>query len=775
MVPPRKRVEELSRVLRQKQQFLIDTLHEIRTPLEGIGGLVELVRRGGRLTAEQQKRLDMILSSSGQLRRLVGDLLQIERLETGEILYEFVHFDLGHLIAEVVPIGEALLAGNPEVDLECAIAPDLPAVHGDVRKIRQVLLNFLGNAVQFTRRGRIRITARPAGDHVRVDVSDTGVGIAEDEREIVWDQFHRAGGAISPAYEGVGLGLSINKKIVEEHRGTIGLTSEIGKGSSFFFTLPTCESGLLPAMKRIGPGGKKLAEEVTWEPRRPGDHGLTLLDAFDDAEGVRTPEKPAPLKREARYRKAALGHGERILVVDDSPVAVEILRDLLESSQYRVESAHDGAAALALVAREPPDLILTELWLPEMSGFDLVKRIREGDESRLVPIILLTARRHREDIAYGLNLGADDYVQKPFDRSELLARIGVLLRLRRAREELRALNENLEEEVRRRTEELSAAYERLHLSEKLSSLGQLTAGIAHELNNPLAYVLSNVELVRDRISTREVLRRIRRIRALLKAAAGEGTRVTLEETFLSALEEIAIYRQDVADYRADVENLGPDIRRERFLEFLTWLEGAAAARGGADRDLFSAAIRLLDSAEDGLHRVRRIVRDLSAFSHPGSEEPGPVDLGESVERVLTILTPALKEKDVRIVIGLKLSLPVRGVGGRIDQVVMNLVLNAVQASPRGGTVRIRTKKEKDRGLLLVEDEGPGIPPEVRSRIFDPFYTTKPVGEGTGLGLSICYRIVEGLSGEIGVTSRKGRGTVFTVRLPLRAGAKEAER
>jgi signal transduction histidine kinase len=337
----------------------------------------------------------------------------------------------------------------------------------------------------------------------------------------------------------------------------------------------------------------------------------------------------------------------------------------------------------------------------------------------------------------------------------------------RARKELRDLNERLEGEVKKRSEELSAAYERLHLSEKLSSLGQLTAGIAHELNNPLAYVLSNVELIRERLSSREVLRRIRRIRGLLRAAAGEGTRVTLEETFLSALEDFTGFARDVADYRADVEELTGEVRRDRFLEFLTWLEGAAASRGGADRDLYSGAVRLLDSAEDGLHRVREIVRDLSAFSHPGSEEPGPVDLSAAAERVLTILTPALKEREVRVASSLKLREPVVGVGGKIDQVLMNILLNAVQASPRGGTIRIRSRRDGAHGRLEIEDEGPGIPPEHRSRIFDPFFTTKPVGEGTGLGLAICYRIVEGLSGDIGFRCRRSRGTVFTVRLPLR--------
>ncbi|MHC4472540.1 MAG: ATP-binding protein [Planctomycetota bacterium] len=768
-------MDDLTRILRQKQQFIIDTLHEIRTPLAGVRAMSELVlRSSSRVGKRQKKQLELILESTEQLRRLVDDLLQLERLETGEILYEVVHFEIADLIAEVMPIAEALLAGKRDVKIESAISPDLPPVHGDVRKIRQVLTNFLGNAVQFTRKGRIRVIARQADTHVRVDVIDTGIGIAEDEREIVWDQFRQAGGAISPEYEGAGLGLSINKTIVEAHGGEIGLQSELGKGSTFFFTLPTCDSGLLPAMKRTGPDGRKTDKEVTYEPPPRRQEKPSVLSVYDDAEGIVTPEKPVPLRTEARYRKVATGQGERVLVVDDSPVTVEVLRDLLEGHGYRVVVAPDGPTALEKIETEAPEIIVTELWLPLMSGFDLVKRVRREEETRLLPILLLTSRRSKEDIAYGLNVGADDYVPKPFDRGELLARIGVLLRLRRTQEELQQLNLSLEEQVRKRTAELASTQERLYLSEKLSSLGQLTAGIAHELNNPLAYVFSNVDLVKERLSAREVLRRVSRTRPLIRAAVGEGTRVTLEETFLSALEDTYLFLEDVADYRAEAEDLPAEDRRQRFMEFLAYVESAAAAKGGAAKDLFESSVRLLDSAEEGLDRVRDIVKDLSAFSHPGTDESGEVDLALSVKRVLTILASPVREKELRVTRSLRLKQRVAGVTGRIDQVLMNLLLNAVQASPRGGTIRVRTRRDNDWGRLEIEDKGEGIPDEVVSRIFDPFFTTKPVGEGTGLGLAICYRIIEGLAGRIEFKSRPGKGTTFIVRLPLAPAGREEE-
>lgn len=745
---PDPRADELDRILRRKHQFVIDTLHAIRTPLQGIESLAGISL--SEAPEPWRRNLSLIAHSADELRRLVGDLLEIERIEVGEVVYEFVHFDLADVVDEVLELAEAIL-GEKDLRLERDVPPDLPPVHGDVRKIRQVLLNFLANAIQFTNEGRVRVAARRSGDHVRVDVADSGIGITEDEQEIVWEQFRQVDGAISPDYEGSGLGLSINKKIVDAHRGEIGLTSEPGVGSTFSFTLPTCESGLIPAMKRRGPGGEKLEEEVVYRaPRRPGER-LSILDVYDEVGGIDPPDRPAPVKREAQFREAATGQGQKILVVDASPVSLELLGSLLADHGYEVLAAPDGPTALQCLETARPHLVLTELWLPVMSGFDLVKQVRESAATSQVPIILLTARRNQEDIAYGLNLGADDYVQKPFDRAELLARIAVLLRLAKTREELRELNLGLEEEVKKRTLELGTAYGRLYLSEKLSSLGLLTAGIAHELNNPLAYALANVAIVRERLAAREALRTIRRAEE------------TGREAVLEALSANPLFALDVADFRAD---------RGDFDAFLVWVEETATKRGGAATDLFPAAVNLLDSAEDGLERAKSIVADLSAFSRPGEEDPGPMDLNRSVERTLTLLGSQLKDRQITLSRDLDLAEPVRGVAARVEQVLLNLVQNAVQASPSGAQVLVRTSRDGDFGVFTLEDEGTGIGPDEKARVFDPFFTTKPVGEGTGLGLSICYRIVEDLSGEIGFRGREGGGTVFTVRLPMAAGRTE---
>jgi signal transduction histidine kinase len=205
------------------------------------------------------------------------------------------------------------------------------------------------------------------------------------------------------------------------------------------------------------------------------------------------------------------------------------------------------------------------------------------------------------------------------------------------------------------------------------------------------------------------------------------------------------------------------------------VERVASDRGGAAADLFPVSVDLLDSAKDGLARAKAIIADLSAFSRSGAEEPGPMDLNRSVERALTLLASQVREKQVRVAMEPGLTVPVQGVATRVEQVLLNLVQNAVQASPAGAPVVVRTSRDGGTGVFTVEDQGPGINPIDRGRVFDPFFTTKPVGEGTGLGLSICYRIVEDLSGEISFRERDGGGTVFTVRLPLVTGGGEDER
>jgi two-component system NtrC family sensor kinase len=760
MVSYRERYEELRHLLEARNQFYLDAIHELHNPLRAILGLTDLLLTGEdgvELDESQRKHARMIRDSARHLEEIIQDLIELERIERQEARYEFVHFDVGTVLEETVPLVRGLLQRKPHLRFSLGIARGLPPVHGDVRHLKQVLMNFIQNAVLFTEDGSIRVTAAHGddGDHVRVEVSDTGVGISEDEQELIWEQLRRSGASISPELEGAGLGLTINKKIVEDHRGEIGVRSRPGEGSTFWFTLPTCESGRLPAEKEYGG-----TQERVYEPPSRRTPTERILEIYDGLDPIQLADVEYPVDRRERNVQVPPGHGETILVVDDTPANVEIMRSILEEANYRVLDAADGPAALDLLQRRTPDLILTDLWMPRMSGFDLITRIREDERFRTVPLVLLTGRRLKTDVLYALQLGCDDTIPKPFYRGELLARVSVLLRMRKLQEELRKWNEILEGKVKERTRQLEEVQDRLVVTEKMSGLGRLTAGIAHELNNPIGYVRSNVSILSDRYDDLLRATRVREAALAFGEAVTDAERERVAEELLGDLERDARFAEDVRDVRRDLEESWGDAWSSIFPEFLRYL------RKETRLDAPARTRRLFHSTEDGLQRVTEIVADLKTFSHPDGYEMVDVDVNEGLRRVVKILGSLVEERQVEVALDLRLRRAVKGSSGRLDQVFMNLVTNAVQACDPGGHVRVATGEEDGRALVEIADSGHGIPEDKHKQIFDPFFTTKPVGKGQGLGLSIVYRIVEGHRGTVEFDSEVDVGTTFRVRLPL---------
>jgi signal transduction histidine kinase len=399
----------------------------------------------------------------------------------------------------------------------------------------------------------------------------------------------------------------------------------------------------------------------------------------------------------------------KVLIVEDSLVMRRLLRSSLQKWQYEVTEAEDGARAWELFRHEHFPLVLTDWLMPEMDGLELTRRIRACELPSYVYIILLTAKSEKEDLVTAMDAGADDFLAKPFDSDELRVRM-------REGQRIIELELKLAEQYR----QLRMTQAALVQSEKLASLGQLAAGMAHEINNPVAYVTNNLAVLnRDVRSVVEVLRAYRRGADVLAQA---DPRLAAEVAELEAAGDLA------------------------------WIEENLP-------HLFAASL-------EGLGRVRNIVQNLREFARLDAAELDELDLNAALASTLEILAHDVQEKQLAVRTDFAQLPPVVCRPGKIHQVFHNLLLNAIQASQPGGIIELRTAIDRDRALVEVQDHGSGIAPEHLPRLFEPFFTTKAVGRGAGLGLAICYGIIRDHGGAIEVDSQLGRGSTFRVRLPF---------
>ncbi len=401
----REREASLRRIDRLKDQFLANTSHELRTPLNGIIGLSEALRDQLE-NAEQKEDLDMIIVSGKRLRNLVNDILDFSKLKEQEIQLQSKPIDVRTVTDVVFRLLRPLINGK-KLELEAAFPKNTPHVNADEDRLQQILYNLVGNAIKFTEEGVIRVSAKKKASLLEIEVKDSGIGIPNDKQAIIFEAFEQADGSIERHFGGTGLGLSITRKLVELHGGDISVASKLGEGSSFFFTLPIAKEGNLAEQSR-SLFTKRLQEELYAE--QP-DELLLAENTAPAMEGT------------------AIAH---ILAVDDEAINQKVLQKHLSKEQYRITSAMDGISALkAIDSGEKFDLVLLDVMMPRMSGYEVCQKIREKYLPSELPIILVTAKNQVEDLVHGLSVGANDYLAKPYSKAEFLARIRAHLSLHR--------------------------------------------------------------------------------------------------------------------------------------------------------------------------------------------------------------------------------------------------------------------------------------------------------------------------------------------------------
>jgi PAS domain S-box-containing protein len=430
----RERAERLAALDQAKSDFLANVSHELRTPLTLLLGPAEdaLADVEATLPPVQRARVELVARNGDRMLRLVNSLLDFSRLQAGEDVGVFVPTELGAHTAELVAMFETA-ADRAGISLEVRHEP--VEVYVDREHWAKIVVNLVSNAVKFTFEGGIVVDVRAEDGHAVLRVSDTGTGVPAEELPLLFDRFHRVAGARSRSHEGSGIGLALVEQLAQAHGGEVAVSSTVGVGSTFTVRLPLGRDHL-PAERVSGTG----SDPAGADRRRDRDLARSVA-TWELAAGV-GPEPSRPEVPDGPDPSVERAADTSVLVVDDNADMRGYVAGLLEAGGYRVRVAEDGVAALEQMRAGSTDLVLTDVMMPRLDGFGLVRAIRADPVLASVPVVMLSARAGEEGTLTGLESGADDYLVKPFSARELLARVRTRLALDRSEKVRRALERN---------------------------------------------------------------------------------------------------------------------------------------------------------------------------------------------------------------------------------------------------------------------------------------------------------------------------------------------
>jgi len=676
-----------------KTEFFSNISHEFRTPLTLMLGPLEdelAALDPSTASSPHRERLDMAHRNCLRLLKLVNSLLDFSRIEAGRVQALYEPTDLGRLTAELAShFHSAAQRAGLQLKIECPALPE--PIYVDREMWEKIVLNLMSNAFKHTFQGVITVRLEPADGGVRLSVKDTGVGIPAEEIPKLFERFHRLKGAASRTHEGTGIGLSLVRELVQLHSGSVHVDSEVGKGSRFVVDLKN-GSTHLPADKvaqsaaatghRSSEANRSteafVKEAAHWSPAAAPVKEWHLADAAGVGEAAADAQAPAGAVSAPR---------PRVLLADDNADMRHYIARIL-GDHYDVLAVSDGQAALEAARASAPDLLLSDVMMPRLDGFALIKALRAEEKTQTLPIILLSARAGEESAVESLDAGASDYLVKPFSARELLARVRTHVELSRLQ---RAWESELEQRIEERTAELRQAQQLALQQERLSALGQMASGIAHDINNAISPISLYVE-------------------SLLE------TDPTLSE-------------------RA--------------------------------RQCLPIVLRAIDDVASTVARMREFYR---------GREPQlvllPADLNSLVNQVLELTRarwsdmPLQRGVVISVATELTRELPfVMAIESEVREALTNLVFNAVDAMPSGGTLTLKTAAADGGVYIEVGDTGVGMDEATRQRCLEPFFTTK--GErGTGLGLAMVYGFVQRHAAEIQIESAPGQGTRIRIVFPV---------
>jgi PAS domain S-box-containing protein len=796
-----------------KSQFFANVSHELRTPLMLIETPAERVISSPGLQESERSDLELIQRSARQLRKHVDDLLDAARLEAGRMAVRYERVDLAGLVRLIASDFEAV-SSDRGLRFTISAPQSLPA-RTDGEKFARIVLNLLSNGFKFTPSGgQVLCELSAAGEHAQLIVEDSGPGIPAEMREAIFERFRQVEGGANRRFGGTGLGLSIVKDFVELQQGSVSVDQSPLGGARFTVRLPLQPGGSAGALV-------ETEDESALRYRTPvadasdAEHQAARVTQRARAEvdvlGHSASDEQVKAHAASESVDSALGAAPLILIVEDSRDLNRLLAESL-AGQYRVEVAHDSVTGLRKAEQLRPDLVLTDIMMPGMSGDELVTELRHKSELDDLPIMVLTAKADPQLRVDLLTHGVQDYLVKPFSMAEMHARIANLISVRRTRQLLREELQSNSRNVVELAQQL--AEQRRWVVTTLNSIGD--AVITTDNSGCVQFVNRAAEALLG-IGSNEIVGRhaeevvfleqestnvddpagsaldfgqTRDTRMHLLVLPGSGKRVPVEDSVALILDPDGKRQGAVMVLRDITARLAVEqaLRRSERL--------AAAGRTAAtiaheinnpleavtnliflakmDSKIGPEARGFLETADRELARIAHMTKQTLGF-YRDSAPPSRFNVAATIESVLEIYAPRITQKGVNLEKQLESGAEAFGSSQEFQQVCANLILNALDAmEKKGGRLLIRSRRQSDLAghpfdgvRISIADTGKGIPLESREKVFEAFYTTKN-SVGMGLGLWVSRELVEKQGGTIRVRSRinpQQSGTVFSIFWP----------
>ncbi|WP_217602296.1 ATP-binding protein [Chitinophaga sp. GbtcB8] len=794
----RKRAAALAEIDRAKTAFFSNISHEFRTPLTLLLGPIEEALQNPAIDTAHKTELEIAYRNALRMQKLVNTLLEFSRIEAERVDGKFARVDICRFTEDLAStFRSAVEKAGMALNILCT---DTEAeVYVDVEMWEKIVLNLLSNAFKYTNQGHIDVGVQVADNQVLLSVTDTGIGIAADQLDKIFDRFHRVENIQGRSQEGTGIGLAMVKELVKIHKGNITVSSRPGAGSTFTVVIPT---------------GKKHLEHGRIEESDPNAIISKQADAFLQEAMKWLPEAP---RHEAAINDTSSPALYTVLLADDNADMREYVQRLL-AHQFRVITAVNGEEAFSKMLQYKPDLLLSDIMMPRLNGFGLLQQVRNHPDTRHIPVIFLSARAGEESKVEGLDAGADDYLVKPFSARELLARVEANIKIAKSRiaAENNVRNMILQspipmvllrgdtfsiEIVNERALEL---WDRDHenainkpLLEVLPELAEQGFGqILHEVyTSGVPYHGNEIPLELIRFGKPEQLF-LNFIYAPLRDAHNVVTGIIavgidVSEQVIArrvAREYTTLLEQEVKNRTHELQELNIALQQsnedlQQFAHVVSHdlKEPVRKIKTFSNRlqyeygDLLPEKGRtFLDKVQHATERIFSMIEGVLSYStlNAAEQKLEKVDLNKTLANIEEDLEVSIQQKRARIV---RNELPiVEGASILIYQLFYNLINNSLKFARTDElpVIRITCSTLREGGQDYVEvavtDNGIGFEQEYAKRIFDTFtrLNAKDKFEGTGLGLALCKKIVERHHGSITATGIRDEGAVFTILLPL---------